>query len=180
MLYIISGPAKSGKTTLRKEMLRNKKISGISTDMIRSALQTEKNLDIHYKNHPKKNAINIEKYLVGFINEILFFTDEDFIIEGDCISNGIYRKYKNNNQVKFIFIGYPDVSLKDKKFITIKKEKNKKSWVNDFSNQEVEVILSRGIDESKKIQKFCNKNSLVFINISDNFTKNINRFIKSI
>ncbi len=103
MLYIIGGPAKSGKTTLRKEILNRNKISGFSTDFLRTMLQKNPDLNINYKNTPEKNSKNSSIYLQGFIEELLNFTDEDFLIEGDMIDENLFKIYK---KIKISYLSF--------------------------------------------------------------------------
>ena len=181
MLYIIGGPAKSGKTTLRKTLLQEQGISGISTDYLRAMFQENTELNITSQNSPEINYKNIEVFLDGFIKEFLYFSDEDFILEGDLLIEDLYEKYSNfSDKVFFVYMGYPDISLKNKVKQTREKEKVIKSWVNDVDKESLQKILSYGISKSKKLKSFCKQNNIYFINTSRNFDFHLKKFIEEI
>ncbi len=173
MLYLIGGPAKSGKSILRKKILDDKKISGISTDYLRGMFKNNKKYKISYKKLPQENSKIFSPFLINLIEEIILYSDEDFVIEGDLIDKNIYKKFAKNKNIKFIFLGYLNENLDQKISKTLKIEKNKKSWVNDFPLEETKKIINNGIMLSKELNMFCKKNNIPFFNTSSNFNKKI-------
>lgn len=173
MFYIIGGPPRSGKSLIRKELLYKENLSGIDTDSLRAMLQVDKNLNTQIK-----NAANMEKFLVGLIDEFINYKTEDYVLEGDIITIHLALKYlRSENRIKFIFIGYPDINIIEK-FKIIRNTETEINWTRTISNQKLKDKISGWIKRSQTLQKECKKNNILFFNLSN--TKNFFNEIKEI
>ena len=182
MLYIIGGPARSGKSTLRNIALKDFKISGISTDYIRAMLQEKLPLEISYKNSPDINSQNMLVYLVGFAKEFINYSNEDYVLEGDAIDSKLFYALAETKplNIKFIFIGYPDAQISNKCNIIRQIDSKTQSWTNSITDSNLSEIISNAIKKSNELREFCKKNNIQFINTSVNFLDEIYKVQNSI
>jgi len=184
MLYVIGGPPQSGKSLIRRELLDKMRLSGIDTDILRSMFQTDKDLrkQIHYLNTQTENAVGMESFLAGFIDEFVNYRDEDYVLEGDVITVSLASKYiKNRNKVKFIFIGYPDISVVEKLQI-IRSKEGEKCWTRAIDDEKLKEKIVGWVKRSNILQKECTRNNVPFFDLSDPgvFSKKIKELVSTI
>lgn len=162
MLYIIIGPAKSGKTLLRRYILENKKISGISTDWLRAMIDP-----YMYQKSLKESRKIMDGFLLNFTQEIIKYSDEDYLIEGDMFNIKLIDKLIENNNIKVLILAYPNI-ISENKIKEMKKNiQFKDSWIYSCSDKNLKDKIIKGIDESKKLEKYSSNKKVIFQNVSE-------------
>ncbi|MGD8374231.1 MAG: hypothetical protein PVI21_05260 [Candidatus Woesebacteria bacterium] len=120
-------------------------------------------LGIHHKNTPSTNAILMRPYVEAFIQSRSFFND-DFVIEGDCITPATARKFANTQDIKTVFIGYPKTTV-NHKFNQLSQKHE--GWTAKLPEQEFKRIIDIFIKDSIILQAACHNYNLPFIDSSD-------------
>ena len=173
MIYLIGGEARSGKTILRKELLREYQISGIGTDSIRYMLShTLKNSGIDHNNSPEINGPLMWPYIDNLITDLKEYSAEDYIIEGDILLPEYLFKYKDFPEVKVCYIGFSTISVSEKTD-NIVKFRGEGDWTTEYSEKELKKFVRWSIKESKKYKKKCKKLDLTYYDIDRNFEEKI-------
>jgi hypothetical protein len=164
MIYLIGGVARSGKTSIRKRLLNDYKISGLETDSLRTLFELSfPELGIHYQNPPMLNARRMAPFIESFIKSRFFFED-DFVLEGDCVTPDVAKKFGNDARVNSLFLGYPDISFEEKMRQLLEKPEG---WVKDASRDDLQRKIKLFIDDSKIFKDLCAETNLPFIDVSD-------------
>jgi hypothetical protein len=164
MIYLIGGVARSGKTSIRKRLLNDHKISGLETDCLRTLFEFSfPELKIHYQNPPMLNAQRMAPFIKSFIKSRFFFK-EDFVLEGDCVTPDVVADFKNDARVKSLFVGYPAISVEKKTQQLLEKPEG---WVEHIPHNSLKEKVESCINDSKIFMDSCAKANLPFIDASD-------------
>ncbi len=164
MIYLIGGVARSGKTSIRKRLLNDYKISGLETDSLRTLFELSfPELGIRYQDPPMLNARKMSPFIKSFIKSRFFFED-DFVLEGDCVTPNTIKDFKNNAQVLSLFVGYPNISLEKKMQQLLEKPEG---WVENISHDDLKERVKTFISDSKIFRDLCTEARLPFVDASD-------------
>ncbi len=169
MIYILTGIAKSGKSYLVNQLKDISHFDIIQTDEIM--------MDVHKKNLNSKLDIHasdrsVANILKPFITKIItskISDNKDTLIEGVHFNTDYARSLINQypNKVRIIYIGYKDISVKDKvEELTRNKDNIENDWIFHHTDS-VETIVSYMIEESKRIYNECKEHDLEYIDIYD-------------
>ena len=179
MVYLIDGIARSGKSIIRKLILDKYRISGISTDYIRAMLSDNlSDTQISYTNSAEGNAYEMWPFIKSFIDNLIQFAEEDYVIEGDILLPKDLQEYKENKFVKSCFVGYCNIS-KENKINMVKKLafNNKKDWINNLSGNDIKAFIQDGIKKSCFYCKSCKTYGIPYFDLVDNFNQKISKII---
>ena len=180
MVYLIGGEARSGKTIIRKRLLKEYQISGIGTDSIRYMLaHTLKDSSIDHNNPPEINGPLMWPYISNLVEDLIVYTSEDFVIEGDILLPEYLKEYKDNPDVSTCYIGYSSISISQKieNILNFRKEGD---WTSEYAEKELRKFVKWGIKESQKYQRECKKLGIQYYDLSENFKEGIDRIIQEI
>jgi len=170
MIYILTGIAKSGKTLISKKILKQHQISVFSTDYIMMMLYRgnhELQLDINASDHTVSNQL--EPYIYGMIKTMIE-NKETYFIEGVHFNTEFSKKLISEfkDDIKVIYLGYKDISVEEKvKELYKYKDSMNNPWLFNHQGQSVESIVAYMIEESKRIYDECQKEDLIYIDITD-------------
>jgi 2-phosphoglycerate kinase len=180
MIYLIGGVARSGKTLIRKEILKRFGISGIGTDSIRYMLShTQENSGISHEKPPPHNGPLMWPYLDNLIYDLIEYSSEDFVIEGDVLLPEFLSKYKDNPNVKSCYIGYSNMSL-DEKYRGIKENRSEGDWTKNYNEEEFKDFVKWSIERSKKYKEECESLGVSYCDMEINFEKSVDVIIKKL
>lgn len=163
----IGGVARSGKSTLAKQLCIGKNYNHLPLDYITASLK---------KNFPecniKSNVIINETssklaLLLSTVIEIINNNEEKYIIDSAHIMPNDIIKYLDREKWDIYFIGYTIIS-KEEKFELIRKYDKQTSWTNKRTDEELLDIIGQLIDISKKIEEECKQLDITYIDTSNN------------
>lgn len=175
MIYLIGGVPRSGKSTLARLILKEKKISYFSIDLFMMAFHKNNNsLGINVNLNSDERAELIWPYLKNMIITQID-AKEDFIFEGDIILPKYIKSYlKQNKNIKMCFLGYESLNI-EKSILLFKK--NRTSYPNDwFSKKSKKFMvnfLEKEVKKSKLIHKQCLDNKYPYFDISNSYESGI-------
>ena len=182
MIYILSGTAKSGKTTIAKEFIKRYNIPYFSTDYVMMMLHrgnSELEIDIDASDTSVSNQI--KPYVYGMIKTMVE-NKVDYLIEGvhfnPDFSNDLLREYPND--IRIVYLGYKDTSV-NLKLIELNKYKDKLEniWYSTYSNEKMIELIAYLINESLKTYNLCMTLGLRYIEVYD-LNSQMNEIIDSV
>src|SRR3990167_5996959 len=93
MLYLIGGVTRSGKTTLRHALQRERTVPGTTTDTVRDNLaRSRPHWGINPAAAPRRNMALLEPHIEAFLRDRLY-AGEDFVLEGDALDPSTAAKF---------------------------------------------------------------------------------------
>ncbi len=177
MIYLIGGVARSGKSIIRKKLLDEYKISGIGTDSIRYMLSnTNPELGIDDNKSCTHNGPLMWPYLDNFIYELLEYSNENFVIEGDVLLPEYLSKYIDNPNVKCCYIGYSNTSV-DRKSKEIVDNRYEGDWTKEYTEKEFREFIKWSIEKSSKYKKECEKLGLKYYDTGIDFKDSLDNIV---
>lgn len=174
MVYLIGGASCSGKTTIAKEIMENKKINYLSLDnlkmgLVRTGLSKVLNFNIDDNDQLiKKNIWPIVKEIIKTVIE----NCQDLVIEGVYIDEDDLNNFsiEYSKFIKSVFIVFSEKYIKNNyntiiKYLSISENK-------DYD--ESYMTITNFIKMHKKEKELCEKNKIKYIEINDNYIDEIN------
>lgn len=170
MIYILTGIAKSGKTTIAKEFNKRYNIPHFSTDYIMMMLNRgNSELEIDPLEGDSLVASKIQPYVYGMLKTMIE-NKVDYLIEGVHFNPDFSLELLEEfpNDVKILYLGYKDTSVIMKIYELNKyKDVIENAWFESYSDNELVKHVSSLIDESKIISDLCEYHHLKYIDIYD-------------
>lgn len=172
MIHILTGIAKSGKTTLAKHIQKQYGISCFATDYVMMMLhrgEPEESFDIWASDSTV--AKHLEPYLEGLI-ETMVDHDETVLIEGVHFNTDFARRLLNKHpdRIRIVYLGFKDVSVEDKRSeLNRHADRIPNRWYHHMSAEEFHKLVEYLIDESRRIHEECKQLGLQYIEVSNLF-----------
>ncbi|MBO6523062.1 MAG: hypothetical protein JJ971_04490 [Balneolaceae bacterium] len=175
MLYLISGPSRSGKTLLAKTILKETQIPYLSLDWLMMGFNDGiPEYGIHHLLMPDELASRMWAFLQGMIDNILF-EGHDYVIEGEAmlpeLVNTLIKKYPG--KVRAVFIGYSEVDVDDKMAIIKKYSTGENDWLTKESDEYIRDHINNMQRHGRVIKEECVKSDLPYFDTSADFTETI-------
>jgi 2-phosphoglycerate kinase len=180
MIYLIGGIARSGKTLVRKEILKRYNISGIGTDSIRYMLShSQPELGIDHNKPSTHNGPLMWPYIDNLIHHIVEYDNEDFVIEGDVLLPEYLGKYVEDESVKTCFIGFSNTKV-ESKFREMVDNSTEGDWTKEYTEKEMKDFVKSGIKRSKKYGKECKELGVEYFDTGKDFDKSVHDIVSSL
>ncbi len=173
MIFLITGASHTGKTALAQKLLEKYNYPYLSIDHLKMGLIRSENTDLT----PLSDDNKLTEYLWPIVKEIIktaIENNQNLIVEG-CYVPLDWQKYFESNhleKIKFYCLVFSEKYIKNK-FNDIKKYANiiEKRLFDDYSYEEV-------INDNKNYLSLCQKNSVDYVYIDDNYEEIIKKIIK--
>lgn len=175
MLYLIGGAARSGKTILARRLLNKKSIPYFCIDYFVSSMDRGMpEIDISHDDPVKECAYKLWPRLEPMLRNIIE-VEPDYIVEGDRLLPEFVGKTSSDypNQVVSCFLGYPAISLDQKKQEIEKNTNTVNNWTEHLSDSDLLKLIGETIEYSKFLQDECRKFNIPYFDVSDDFSKAI-------
>lgn len=170
MIYILSGTAKSGKTTIAKEFTKRYLIPYFSTDYIMMMLHRgNPNLKIDTEAKDSIVAAQIEPYVYGMIKTMIE-NKVTYLIEGVHFNPDFVSKLKKEypRDITALYLGFKDTSVSLKlRELNKYKDRLENSWFSSFSNEKMIELVKYLIQESKHTFDLCKSLALPYLEVYD-------------
>ena len=88
-------------------------------------------------------------------------------------------EYMKKENIKVYFLGYPDISVKEE-FEILRANKVPEEYTQKYDDEYLKKLIEQRIEESRFIQKECEKYNLPFVNTSTNRKDRINELVNEI
>jgi hypothetical protein len=166
---LIAGTARMGKSIIRKKLLAEHKIAGFCTDSLVSMLvfaEPEKQINFEMTDYT-----SITKYILGLLS---YQSNYPMIFEGVGIYPKDWELYSQYGNIAMIGIGTPNILPKEK-LRHIRNNSTYNEWTDKLSDVELLKLSEELIQESQNIQLECQKQNLVFFDLSKDFEKGVNQ-----
>lgn len=168
MIYLIGGSIRSGKSSLAQKILKNNKISVISTDVIVGLLVNFVKPQDPSDPRPYffKKAENFFPHLKQFIKTNSVIGVTDFVYEGDIILPEQVAILAKEYEIKSYFLGFSDINLD-----LLKEHAGNHRWLDELSEEKLNELPKRIIDTSKFIEEECKKYGFKYFDLSIDYEK---------
>lgn len=170
MLYILSGIAKSGKSTVAQWVLTDRNIANFSTDYLMMALAKGNPLcGVDERADDKVVARTLEPYLLVMIQTIIH-SKQDYLIEGVHFNPDFAAKLIATYpfDISFLYLGYAQVTAERKrKELEHYRKVVPTVWYKDYGEEEMVKLVEYMIEESKTLEKKALHYRIPFLNIDD-------------
>lgn len=201
MLYLIGGSPRGGKTILSKKLSKKIEVPYISTDYLKLILRPyfkEKerkemfpfdkiwkklNLNDYFLNYTGKQMLAIDikegktlwtgmKYLISHLSKRKI----DYIIEGVHLLPNLIKDFKDDPNVKIIFLTKTD---EEKIYSGLFKNKSERDWILEkVKDKDILKLVAKSLSfQGSYFEKETKKYNFKLINTEDNFLEKINQAI---
>lgn len=159
----IAGVAKSGKSTVAKALIQDRKYNHIPMDYFASSLkhnfpETKITSNVVIDRESSKNLSKLLSRVIQIMNG----TDEKFILDSAHILPQDISEYLDREKWDIYFLGYPTVTAEEKLTI-IRKYESENDWTYKRTDEEMLIILQKLIDLSIEIRSECERLGITFI-----------------
>ena len=169
--FLIAGPARSGKSIIRKRLLEKYSINGFCTDSLVSMLVfSSPELGISYQ---ESDYSHITKYIQGLLT---YQNNVTTVFEGVGIYASDWLKYKNFGNIEMIGIGNADISILEK-IQQIRQNPSYNDWTTNLLDQDLYSLCEGLIDQSQKTKQDCENFDLPFFDLSEDFEEKIEEIV---
>ena len=163
---IVIGASRAGKSTFTK--LLNKEISNlmiIRTDLLRLAFRDAISKDQNIKTSSLKTNKDYLNYVLSYYKYANMY-EKDYIKVVDTVDFEP-KDYKLFDNSIFICLGYPNLSIEEV-LNNWKKYDTELDWTKKRSDEDLLKHAKKHIEDSKYLQKECEKYQIKFIDTSNN------------
>ena len=163
---IILGAARSGKSTLAKNIHRKYNYSIISIDSFVSALRdTFPELGISHSNTENKFRV-LPTFVFSYMKKIIKeYPYEKFVLEGwHVYPEDIVKLFRNEN-VKIVCLGYTEITCEECLKL-IRGNEIETSYTKKMTDKEVKELIFKHIEYSKMLKKQCEINNIKYYDTS--------------
>ena len=153
---LIIGAARSVKTTLAKQLVKEKEYNLISIDDIVSGFEAYPELEIHHDGDANDTAKRLAPFLIKFFTELsesnTFYDGIKYVIEGTHIDFEILMPFlqteKYKEKYKIIGLTYNDIT-EEEMYENIKKYDTEDDWTYWCSDEELRGNVNYFLDRDK-------------------------------
>ncbi len=181
MLYILGGAARSGKSTISRKLLNEKKVPYFSIDVLISALQGAPALDIQHGQPFIEKAHKLGPFTYNLFSHLV--EDEPaYLIEGDGILPEQAKKVLDQypEKVTIAFVGYPQHDVEQKLLEVRKYQDSHGDWTLSQTDDQMRFAISDMIEFSKYLESECGKLGLPFFDNSNDFSGTLEEIYNSL
>lgn len=180
---IIAGVARAGKTTTCKELCKNG-FNHLTCDSLFYTFEhiypelgiNQGETTKEVKSSSKKFAPFLATLAKCMENEYL---ENPTVFDIYQLMPEDYMKYISKENIKVYFLGYPDIEVEEE-FEILRANNVPEEYTQKYSDKYLRKLIEQRIEESKFIQKECEKYNLPFIDTSKDRNKKINELIEKI
>lgn len=201
MLYLIGGTPRGGKTILSRKLSKKLNIPFLSTDSMRMITMAYFKGEDIFNYFPFEKMFDhtaIDKFFTNYSGRQMLAAEQreaksiwpgvknliehfllcrmDYIIEGVHLSPNLVKKFKDNRNVKIIYLAKMD---KEKIYEGMLRNKGEKDWIME-NTQDKKIIRLAAKSFSvygDYFKKESKKYNLKLINTEDNFYVQINKAV---
>jgi hypothetical protein len=179
MLFIIGGVPRSGKSTVRKQLLERYKISGIELDRVRGMIdkampELGMNRDIDEGSLSEK----LWPWISGLIEEYKDSTSDYFILEGEYFTPEMVVQFKDDPNCKVCFMLYSDITVEQKVDNIMHKSAYTSGWSKSYTDEEIKGFVEQYIETSHRYKKMCQLLGIEYFDTSDDFESKIEEAVQ--
>lgn len=167
---ILAGASRSGKTTLARRLQKATGFSLISGDALVSSFGLFPELGISQEGNAAETTRNFQTFLRIYLDHTAHYQNIPFILDIFHLSPEYVIQEKLHEKYTVIFLGYPDISLKEKLSNIRQHKTDHYDWTDERSDEDLSKSIAEYIEYSKSLQKSCDQHGLPFINTSDKFS----------
>ena len=161
---LIIGAARSGKTTLAKKLVKEKKYSLISIDDIVSGLEAYPELQIHHDGDDINTAQRLAPFLIRYLTELsegsAFYDGIKFVIEGTHIDfeqiMPFLQSDKYGEKYEIIGLTFNDIN-EHQLYNNIKKHDTEDDWTYWCNDEELKGNVRYFIERNKYFNEMFKK-----------------------
>lgn len=179
MIYILTGVAKSGKSTVVKHIHKRYNIPYFSTDYIMMMLhEGNPELDVDIDASDSTVSNQIQPYLHGLITTLIR-NQETYVIEGVHFNTPYAKELLESypNDIRILYLGYKNKKVFDKvQELEHYKLQIPNQWYAKLSKEKLEELVEYLIKESNRIYNECQNLQLPYFEV-DNLTTQLEEII---
>lgn len=169
--FIVAGVPTAGKSIFSHELVKKYSIQHICIDPIIEGFEDVfPELGITHKASTLKEHIQVCQKFKPFVSRMIDGLDvDDFVIEGFRLPlEDLYAKYSH---LQYFVFGYPTATPQER--LALCREFDENNWTNELSDKQLLEEFVFLIEESKRLEKLCDKLNIPFFNTSKEYWGNI-------
>lgn len=168
MIYLIGGAIRTGKSNLAHKILKDKKISVISTDVIIGLLMdyVKPQDTSDARTYIVKKAENFFPHLKKMIKINTVLGIQDIVYEGDIILPEYVATLSNEYTFKACFLGFSNITVD-----MLKKHVGNHKWLDELTEEKINDLPKRIINDSKYIELACRKYGFKYFDLAFGYDK---------
>ena len=171
MLFLVSGTSRSGKTLIARKILADKQIPYLSLDWLMMGFNDGiPEYGVHHLLWPNEIAEKMWPFVQGMI-DCMLIDGMDYVIEGEAMLPRLAAELvaKHPCKIRVVFVGYTDVTVKDKVALVKKHDVGENDWLTNESDDYISDHIENMIAYSKTIKTECEKHGLSYFDTSEDF-----------
>lgn len=180
---IVAGVARAGKTTVCKELCKYG-VNHVTCDSLFYTFeQIFPFLGINQE-ETSQGVKNASKNFCPFLTTWIKAVEEEnlrypTVFDIYQLLPEDYMEYMKKENIKVYFLGYPDISVEEE-FEILRANKVPEEYTQKYNDEYLKKLIEQRIEESRFIQKECEKYNLPFVNTSTNRKDRINELVNEI
>ena len=171
MLFLVSGTSRSGKTLIARKILADKQIPYLSLDWLMMGFNDGiPEYGVHHLLWPNEIAEKMWPFVQGMI-DCMLIDGMDYVIESEALLPRLAAELvaKHPGKIRVVFVGYTDVTVKDKVALVKKHDVGENDWLTNESDDYISDHIENMIAYSKTIKTECEKHGLSYFDTSEDF-----------
>jgi hypothetical protein len=174
MLYILGGASRSGKSILSRRFASDLGIPFFCLDFLVTSLQDIPSLHIKHDQPFIAKAENLWPMAKNMLSHIIS-EEPNYLIEGDGIlpKQIVELSQLHPNAIRSAFVGYTEISAKDKLKEIREFGGQKDDWTMNYSDDEMTKYITDMIEYSNYLKTECEINNILYFDVSFDFKNKI-------
>jgi hypothetical protein len=177
LLYLIGGPARSGKSLLARRVLQLRQTPYFCADYLASGLAAgAPGLGVRHEGPSRERGELIWPVLSGILRNLVE-VEPEYLVEGDALLPDRVAAFRaeHGGRVRACFLGYPSCSPAAKAASIRSHPSPVNDWVAGMSDPDLRALVAEMVTFSRFLESECRKHDIEYFDGSQDFTLALRR-----
>lgn len=171
MLYLIGGPARSGKSLLARRLLERRQVPYFCADYLTSGLAAGAHgLGVDHDLDDRTRGELVWPVLAGVLRNLVE-VEPEYVVEGDVLLPGRVAglRAEYEGRVRACFLGYPRCTVEAKVASIRAHPSPVNDWVAGLLDEELCALVTQTVASSRHVEAECRSHGIAFFDGSLSF-----------